>query len=72
MLPGLTRGNELDPRYEKGSLLLAVLDNEQKATYWRSAVQGFIDLEKDKSDNSQNRMQKILGMMLGGFPQAGK
>lgn len=72
LLPGLARGNELDPRYEKGSLLLAVLDNEQKATYWRSAVQGFIDLEKDKSDDSENRMQKILGMMLGSFPQAGK
>lgn len=72
LLPGLTRGTMDDPRYEKGSLLLAVFDNEQKGTYWRSAVQGFVDLEADKANKETSRMQKILGMMLNEFPKAGQ
>lgn len=73
LLPGLTRDAIDDPRYEKGSLLLAVLDNEDKGIYWRSAVQGFVDLDKDNSEGtSAERVQKILQLMLGDFPEAGK
>ena len=72
LLPGLTRSNINDPRYEKGSLLLAALDNQEKTVYWRSAVQGFVDLEQDRMESGSVRMQYILSMMLGGFPQAGK
>ncbi|WP_166372119.1 DUF4136 domain-containing protein [Psychromonas sp. SA13A] len=72
LLPGLTRSNVNDPRYEKGSLLLAALDNQEKTVYWRSAVQGFVDLEQDRMESGSVRMQYILSMMLGGFPQAGK
>lgn len=70
LLPGLATSGMKGTRYEKGSLLLAVFDNEEKETYWRSAVQGFVDLEKDSE--SAKRMQEILSMMLGGFPGAGK
>lgn len=73
LLPGLTRHAIDDPRYEKGSLLLAVLDNEDKEIYWRSAVQGFVDLDKDNNDGtSAERLQTILQLMLGDFPSAGK
>lgn len=71
LLPGLTRANVNDPRYEKGSLLLAVLDNQERTIYWRSAVQGFVDLEEDKIESDSTRMQFILNMMLGEFPDAG-
>ncbi len=71
LLPGLTRSNVNDPRYEKGSLLLATLDNQEKTVYWRSAVQGFVDLEQDRMEAGSVRMQYILSMMLGDFPQAG-
>ncbi|MEL0658602.1 DUF4136 domain-containing protein [Psychromonas arctica] len=72
LLPGLRRAKASDPRYEKGSLLLTVLDNQQKTIYWRSAVQGFVDLEKDKVESDSTRMQGILNMMLKDFPEAGK
>jgi len=69
LLPGLQRETVNDPRYEKGSLLLAVLDNQEKTIYWRSAVQGFVDLQEDQTNSE--RIQGILSMMLGDFPIAG-
>jgi len=71
LLPGLKRSNVNDPRYEKGTLLLAVLDNQERTIYWRSAVQGFVDLEQDKIESGSSKMQGILNMMLGEFPEAG-
>ena len=71
LLPGLRRAKANDPRYEKGSLLLTVLDNQQKTIYWRSAVQGFVDLEKDRVESGSSRIQGILNMMLRDFPEAG-
>ena len=71
LLPGLKRTKANDPRYEKGSLLLTVLDNQQKTIYWRSAVQGFVDLEKDRVESGSSRIQGILNMMLRDFPEAG-
>lgn len=71
LLPGLRRAKANDPRYEKGSLLLTVLDNQQKTIYWRSAVQGFVDLEKDRVESGSTRMKGILNMMLRDFPEAG-
>ena len=69
VLPGLQRATANDPRYKKGSFILAALNNQEKVIYWRSAVQGFVDLEEDRADST--RMQAILGMMLGDFPIAG-
>ena len=58
--------------YEKGSFLITVLDTQLKKVYWRSALQGFVDLEKDKNAQNTKRMQLILQLMLGGFPKAGR
>lgn len=69
VLPGLQRKTVKDPRYKKGSLILGALDNQEKTIYWRSAIQGFVDLEDDQV--SSTRIQGILGMMLGKFPLAG-
>ena len=72
LLPGISSANITDKRYEKGSFLLAVLDTRIETIYWRSAMQGFVDFEKDRGDKSTNNMQTVLGMMMGDFPQAGR
>jgi hypothetical protein len=72
LLPGIKRNNVSEPRYKKGSFLLAVLDNREQNVYWRSAVQGFVDIEKDQAEVKSNRMKAILSMMLGKFPEAGR
>lgn len=72
LLPGLHKNSALTSRYEKGTFLLSVLDANLKTVYWRSAMQGFVDLEKDRSEPSSPRMQIILQSMMGGFPEAGR
>jgi len=72
LLPGISSQGITDKRYEKGSVLLAVLDTRLEQVYWRSAMQGFVDFEKDKNDDDTDKMQTVLGMMMGGFPQAGR
>lgn len=72
LLPGINSSDVTDKRYAKGSFLLAVLDTELDQVYWRSAMQGFVDFEKDKNDDRTENMQVVLGMMLGDFPKAGR
>ncbi|MEH6452954.1 MAG: DUF4136 domain-containing protein [Psychromonas sp.] len=72
LLPGLNADGVNDPRYEKGSFLLAVISTDLQKYYWRSAVQGLVDLENGLDDPSNERMQGLLSMMLGRFPQAGR
>jgi hypothetical protein len=72
LLPGV-HSNGIDTNsYKKGSLLLAVLDNRLTQVYWRSAMQGFVELEKDKNDPTTERLQYILSMMMDDFPNAGQ
>jgi len=72
LLPAISSRAVSDVRYEKGSLLLAVLDTRLEQVYWRSAMQGFVDFEKDRSDERTEHMQTVLNLMLRGFPEAGK
>lgn len=72
LLPGINTSDVTSKRYEKGSFLLAVLDNREKLIYWRSAMQGFVDFERDRTDDSIDHMQKVLDMMMNGFPKAGQ
>lgn len=72
LLPGVASRKVSNARYEKGSLLIAFLDKDLKRVYWRSAMQGFVDFEKDRQDGSTNHIQSVLGLMLSGVPQAGK
>ena len=72
LLPGMNSQAITDKRYEKGSLLLAVLDTKLEQVYWRSALQGFVDFEKDRADTSTHNLQKVLQMMMGDFPKAGR
>ncbi|PKF60288.1 DUF4136 domain-containing protein [Psychromonas sp. psych-6C06] len=72
LLPGVSNSGITDKRYAKGTFLVAVLDNKATMTYWRSAMQGFVNLEQDRKDESTDHIQAVLDMMMGGFPQAGR
>jgi len=72
LLPGISSRSVSNARYEKGTLLLAVLDTRLEQVYWRSAMQGFVDFEKDRSDVQTEHMQTVLKLMMRGFPEAGK
>jgi hypothetical protein len=72
LLPGIISTGIIDKRYAKGSFLLAVLDARLEKIYWRSAIQGFVDFEKDKQDENTDNMQIVLSMMMGNFPKAGR
>ena len=72
LIPGTVRGKGSDPRYKKGSLILSAMDNRTTKIYWRSAVRGFSDLERDKATTKGSKMQYILSMILGDFPEAGR
>jgi len=72
LLPGVSKSGVTDKRYEKGSLLFAVLDNNLEQVYWRSAMQGFVDFEKNRSAPNNESFQAVLEMMMGGFPNAGR
>jgi len=72
LLPGVIRQRNNQPRYKKGSFILGVLDRESDKTYWRSAVTGFTEFEKDVANKETSRLPLILKMMLGDFPIAGR
>jgi len=72
LLPGLSASGVNDPRYRKGTLLLNVLSKDLKKVYWRSAMQGFVDLANMQDDNRSVKMQSVLQIMMGKFPQAGR
>jgi len=72
LLPGISSRSVSNARYEKGSLLLAVLDTRLEQVYWRSAMQGFVDFEKDRHDTQTEHMQTVLKLMMRGFPEAGR
>ncbi|WP_354624592.1 DUF4136 domain-containing protein [Psychromonas sp. MME2] len=70
--PGLNDSDLKDHRYEKGTFLLAVLGPNLTPVYWRSAMQGFVDMDSDRKDPQTNRMQAVLSIMMDGFPKAGQ
>jgi hypothetical protein len=72
LVPARNKSLVTAPHYKKGTLLLSVLDRDLKTVYWRSAVQGFVDLEKDKSTGSDHRLRQVLALVMAGFPKAGR
>lgn len=67
MMPGFI--NSQPTRYEKGSLILDVIDASKQKTVWRSSVQGLAAPEL--SDELRRiRLRSALDQMLGGLPVA--
>jgi len=72
LLPGVSSKGVDKNRYAKGTFILTILDNQLKIMYWRAAMQGFVDLDKDIGSSDGNRFQFILKQMMGEFPMAGQ
>ncbi|WP_413700288.1 DUF4136 domain-containing protein [Psychromonas sp. KJ10-10] len=72
LLPNVIKSGVSTKRYEKGSFLLMVLDDNLEQIYWRSGVQGFVGFEADKKSHTTNVMQIVLSLMMGDFPLAGR
>ncbi|PKH04502.1 DUF4136 domain-containing protein, partial [Psychromonas sp. MB-3u-54] len=60
------------PGYKQGTVMLNVLSADLNKVYWRSAMQGINDLEQIKEDETGERLQSVLGIMMGDFPSAGR
>jgi hypothetical protein len=58
--------------YKQGTVMLNVLSADLKKVYWRSAMQGINDLDKIQEDKTGERLQSVLGIMMGDFPPAGR
>ena len=65
--PGLQAGTPDASRYEKGTLVVNVVDNSHGRTVWSSALQGFADLDIP-AHVRQQRINEIVARMLAGFP----
>lgn len=72
LVPGVTTLGVNSNRYEKGTFLLTVLDNKVQHVYWRSAMQGFVDMEQSKEEQRLGQFQSVLATMMGQFPLAGE
>ena len=69
--PGLMSSGEDPERYEKGTVVIAVLNPVNQQVYWHTALQGFADFEQTKP-GVQSRLNGLVAQMLSDFPLAGK
>ena len=65
--PGLNLQAPDTVRYEKGTLVIDIIDKKTGRTAWRGALQGFADLEISKEDR-QERLNDMVMFMLARFP----
>jgi hypothetical protein len=65
--PGLDLQSPDAVRYEKGTLVIDIIDMKSGRTAWRGALQGFADLEISKQDR-QERLDDMVMFMLARFP----
>jgi len=65
--PGLDLQAPDTVRYEKGTLVIDIVDMKTGRTAWRGALQGFADLRISKEDR-QERFDDMVMFMLARFP----
>jgi hypothetical protein len=65
--PGLNLQAPDSAHYEKGTLVIDIIDMKTGRTVWRGALQGFADLEVSKKDR-QERLDDMVMFMLARFP----
>ena len=65
--PGLNLQAPDTVRYEKGTLVIDIVDMKTGRTAWRGALQGFADLRISKEDR-QERFDDMVMFMLARFP----
>jgi hypothetical protein len=57
-------------RYEKGTLVIDIIDAKTGRTAWRSALQGYADLKMSREER-QDRLNDMVMFMLARFPARG-
>jgi hypothetical protein len=57
-------------RYEKGTLVIDIIDAKTGRTAWRSALQGYADLKISREER-QDRLDDMIMFMLARFPARG-
>lgn len=65
--PGLNLEAPDSARYEKGTLVIDIIDMKTRRTACRGALQGFADLEISREDR-QERLNDMVMFMLARFP----
>jgi hypothetical protein len=65
--PGMNLQAPDTVRYEKGTLVIDIIDMKTGRTAWRGALQGFADLRISKEDR-QERFNDMVMFMLARFP----
>jgi hypothetical protein len=71
LLPGSSVATAGSAEYEKGSLIIYVMNASGRDVVWRSAVQAGVDLSADDAAREQ-RLGNLLKDMFLTFPKAGK
>lgn len=66
--PSLNMSSPDTSRYEKGTLVIDVIDRDTGWTAWRSALQGFASFELSESERAA-RIKSMVTRMLGGLPR---
>jgi len=72
LLPQVRAIKANSPRYKQGTVMLNVISADMTKVYWRSGMQGVVDLEKMQDDKTGEKMQSVLNIMMGNFPPAGR
>ena len=67
MNPGLQgKSSKLD-QYEKGTIIVDILDTSTNKSVWRGVVQGYADMNLSRAERGK-RMESIMQQLLAEFP----
>lgn len=66
--PGLPSQNATGPAYEKGTVIIDVSDLEAHKSVWRSAMQGYVNLDLPARERKE-RIKRVVSMMFSSFPR---
>jgi hypothetical protein len=67
IMPGFNRQSPDASRFQKGTIVIDIMDVEMGKSVWRGAVQGFAALEKSQ-DERKKRVKSIFQELMLQFP----
>lgn len=66
--PGLPSTGQQGPAYEKGTIIIDVADTDAHKSLWRSAMQGYVNLDLPAGERNE-RIKRVVNMMFSSFPR---
>ena len=67
VMPGFQAKNPDKAQYEKGSIIVDIVDVGAGKSVWRGAIQGFASVELS-DDERRKRLEKIMSELIAQFP----